>query len=79
MSAKLIEKSRPSKYIIYEYCRGLFQDSKYMRYELRNDNELKEFLFKHQDNLKNIEIFNKTDKCQINIDISINKEKSRYA
>lgn len=73
MSAKLIKKARPSKYIVYEYCLSLFQGSKYMRYEIRNESELKEFLFNHQDNLKNIEIFNKIDKCQINIEININK------
>ena len=46
------------KYIVYEYIAPyLFNPSKYDRYELKNDKELKEFLFKHQDNLKNIEIF----------------------
>lgn len=60
------------KYIIYEYVTPYFSIPYYARYELKNDKELKNFLFKHQDNLKNIEIFNKTDKC--NIDISINIE-----
>lgn len=60
------------KYIVYEYIAPyLFNPSKYNRYELKNDDELKEFLFKHQDNLKNIEIFNKSNKCEINFEVYI--------
>ena len=60
------------KYIVYEYIAPyLFNPSKYDRYELKNDKELKEFLFKHPDNLKNIEIFNKSNKCEINFEVYI--------
>lgn len=60
------------KYIIYEYIVGfLAVPSRYERHELKTDKELKEFLFKHQDNLKNIEIFNKSHKCEINFDVHI--------
>ncbi len=59
------------KYIVYEYVvPSCLAVPYYARYELKNDKELKNFLFKHQNNLKNIEIFNKTNKC--NVDISIN-------
>lgn len=51
------------KYIIYEYiAQYMFQPARYERHELKTDKELKEFLFKHQSNLKNIEIFNKSNK-----------------
>lgn len=60
------------KYIVYEYIEGYaFQPSKYERHELKTQKELKEFLFKHQDNLKNIEIFNKSNKCSINFEVII--------
>ena len=60
------------KYIVYEYIAPyLFNLPKYNRYELKNDDELKDFLFKHQDNLKNIEIFNKSNKCEINFEVYI--------
>lgn len=62
------------KYIVYEFIPvSLVQfSSKYNRYEIKSDEELKEFLFKHQNNLKHIEIFNKSDKCEINFEIHIN-------
>lgn len=60
------------KYIVYEYiAQFMFTPSNYKRYELKTDKELKDFLFKHQDNLKNIEIFNKSQKCEIKIEINI--------
>lgn len=60
------------KYIIYEYVASyMFQPARYDRYEIKTDKELKEFLFKHQNNLKNIEIFNKSNKCKINFEIYI--------
>lgn len=60
------------KYIIYEYIVGyMMQPSRYVRHELKTDKELKEFLFKHQDNLKNIEIFNKSNKYKINFEVYI--------
>lgn len=60
------------KYIIYEYIAAyMLQPARYDRYEIKTDKELKEFLFKHQNNLKNIEIFNKSNKCKINFEIYI--------
>lgn len=60
------------KYIIYEYCPTYgFIPSRYERHELNTDEELKEFLFKRQDNLKNIEIFNKSNKCEIKFEVYI--------
>lgn len=60
------------KYIVYEYIAPyIFNPSKYSRYELKDDDALKEFLFKHQDNLKNIEIFNKSNKCEISFEVYI--------
>lgn len=60
------------KYIVYEYINQyLFNPSRYERHELKTDKELKDFLFKHQNNLKNIEIFKKSQKCEINIEINI--------
>lgn len=60
------------KYIIYEYiAQYMFQPARYERHELKTDKELKEFLFEHQSNLKNIEIFNKSNKCKINFEVYI--------
>lgn len=60
------------KYIVYEYiAQFMLAPSTYKRYELKSDKELKDFLFKHQDNLKNIEVFNKSQKCEIKIEINI--------
>lgn len=60
------------KYIVYEYiAQFMLTPSTYKRYELKSDKELKDFLFKHQDNLKNIEVFNKSQKCEIKIEINI--------
>ena len=47
------------KYIVYEFIDSLFE-RKYVRYELKSSKELKDFLFKHQNNLKKIEIFTDT-------------------
>lgn len=60
------------KYIIYEYISQVFfEPSKYERHVLKTDKELKEFLFKHQSNLKNIEIFSKSNKCEINFEVIV--------
>lgn len=61
------------KYIVYEYIAAyMFQPSMYKRYEIKTDKELKDFLFRHQNNLKNIEIFSKSNKCKINFEVYIN-------
>lgn len=67
------------KYIIYEKTNNLFcvPNYRYERYELKSDKELKEFLFDHQDNLKNIEIFSKAHKCDINFEVFIKGGKKR--
>lgn len=60
------------KYIIYEYIVGfLGVPSRYERHVLKTDEELKNFLFKHQNNLKNIEVFNKSNKCKINFEVIV--------
>ena len=59
------------KYIVYEYVQMLCYPSYYKRTELKSDKELKNYLFKHQDNLKNIEIFNKSNKCEIKFEVVI--------
>lgn len=64
------------KYIVYMYNPPyLLNLGGYVRNELKNDKELKDFLFKHQDNLKNIEVFNKVNKCKINFEIYIKEGK----
>lgn len=63
------------KYIVYELKQpapfSITMDPYYVRSVLKNDKELKDYLFKHQDNLKNIEIFNKSNKCKINFQVII--------
>ena len=59
------------KYIIYELVTTLLLGPQYERTTLKNDKELKEFLFKHRDNLKNIEIFNKSNKCEIKFEVTV--------
>ncbi len=59
------------KYIIYEYIEPFLQLARYERHEIKTDKELKEFLFKHQNNLKNIEIFNKSNKCNIKFEVLV--------
>lgn len=63
------------KYIVYELKQpapfSLTMSPYYARSELKNDKELKDYLFNHQDNLKNIEIFNKSNKCKINFQVII--------
>ena len=62
------------KYIVYEFIDLLFGKA-YLRYELKSNKELKDFLFKHQNNLKNIEIFNKSNKCEINFEVHVKEQK----
>lgn len=60
------------KYIVFEYREQyLLTPAHYKRYELKNDKELKKFIFNHQNHLKNIEIFNKSNKCKINFEVYI--------
>lgn len=59
------------KYIVYEYVIDSFSLSRYRRIELKNDKELKQYLFDNQRNLKNIEIFNKEDKRDIKFEVTI--------
>lgn len=64
------------KYIVYKYNPPyLLNPGGYSRHELKNDKELKDFLFKHRDDLKNIEVFNKVNKCEINFEIYIKEGK----
>ena len=63
------------KYIIYELLpKDVYDLSPWYQYErtiLKNDKELKDYLFKHRDNLKNIEIFNKSNKCEIKFEVTV--------
>ncbi len=58
-------------YIVYEKKYNMFVGQTIERTELKNDKELKDFLFKHKDNLSNIEIFNKANKCEIKFEVKI--------
>lgn len=58
------------KYIVYEFTDLLFGEA-YSCYESKSNKELKDFLFKYQNNLKNIEIFNKSNKCEINFEVHV--------
>lgn len=57
------------KFIVYRYYNSILYWT-YERVEL-NKNELKEYLFNHQSELKNIEIFKKKERTKININVSI--------
>lgn len=60
------------KYIVYKNITGYFDlEKRYERTELKNDKELKNYLFDNQHNLKNIEIFTESKKVNININIEI--------
>lgn len=59
------------KYIVYEYVTNPLAFNHYTRTELKSDKELKQYLFDHQSNLKNIEIFNKENKCEIKLEVTI--------
>lgn len=63
------------KYIVYEFIKETnpfsIRGDYYVRHEVRNDNALKDFLFRHRDNLSNIEIFNTSGKCKIDFNIVI--------
>ncbi len=62
------------KYIIYELIYTPFLDFQYRRTELKNDKALKNYLFKHKNNLTNIEIFNKSNKCEIKFEVILNEK-----
>ena len=57
------------KFIVYRHNNSLLYWT-YERVELTK-NELKEYLFNHQSELKNIEIFKKEERTKININVSI--------
>lgn len=57
------------KFIVYRYYNTILYWT-YERVELTK-NELKEYLFNHQSELKNIEIFKKEERMKININVSI--------
>ncbi len=57
------------KFIVYRYYNPILYWT-YERVELTK-NELKEYLFNHQSELKNIEIFKKEERTKININVSI--------
>ena len=57
------------KFIVYRHYNGILYWT-YERVELTK-NELKEYLFNHQSELKNIEIFKKEERTKININVSI--------
>lgn len=57
------------KFIVYRYYNTILYGT-YERVELTKK-ELKEYLFNHQSELKNIEIFKKEERTKININISI--------
>lgn len=67
-------------YIIYVKEQNLFSVPiyRYERYELKSDEELKQFLFDRQHNLKNIEIFNTSHKCEINFEVFIKGGKKKH-
>ena len=60
------------KYIIYMKELIPFLGWQYKRVEIKDDEKLKNFLFKNKDNLSNIEIFTKENKCKIEFNIIIN-------
>lgn len=57
------------KFIVYRHYNSILYWT-YERVELTK-NELKEYLFNHQSELKNIEIFKKEERKKININVSI--------
>lgn len=57
------------KFIVYRHYNSILYWT-YERVELTK-NELKEYLFNHQSELKNIEIFKKKERTKININVSI--------
>lgn len=57
------------KFIVYRHYNSILYWT-YERVELTK-NELKEYLFNHQSELKNIEIFKKEERTKININVSI--------
>ena len=57
------------KFIVYRHYNTILYWT-YERVELTK-NELKEYLFNHQSELKNIEIFKKEERTKININVSI--------
>lgn len=59
------------KYIIYELVQTPLIGHQYERTTLKNDKELKDYLFKHRNNLKNIEIFNISNKCKIKFEVTV--------
>lgn len=60
------------KYIVYEYSTNVLGfNGEYQRVELKNDKELNDYLFRHQDNLRNIEIFSKSNKCKVEFNVII--------
>ena len=57
------------KFIVYRYYNTILYGT-YERVELTKK-ELQEYLFNHQSELKNIEIFKKDERTKININVSI--------
>lgn len=57
------------KFIVYRHYNSILYWT-YERVELTK-NELKKYLFNHQSELKNIEIFKKEERTKININVSI--------
>jgi hypothetical protein len=57
------------KFIVYRYYNTILYCT-YERVELTKK-ELKNYLFKHQTELENIEVFKKSEKTKININVNI--------
>ena len=57
------------KFIVYRYYNAILYCN-YERVELTKK-ELKNYLFKHQTELENIEVFKKSEKTKININVNI--------
>lgn len=66
---KIIDKNKMEKFIVYrKYYAGLYWT--YERIELTKA-ELKYYLFKHQTELENIEVFKEIGKVKIDLNVSI--------
>lgn len=68
-----------NKYIVFEFIRRTnpfdIVGDRYERHEIKTDKELKDFLFKHKDNLSNLEVFSKVNKCKIEFNVILEEEK----
>lgn len=67
---------KDKNYIVYRYFLNAIMFWTYERLEL-SEKELKKYIVKHQNEMKNIEVFRKSERIKISIDVNVEIEERR--